>query len=178
LITSIRSLPRSQLSPEEKEIRNLRDVHNQMISRCTKPSHKKYPNYGGRGIKVCDRWTGKGGFQRFAEDMGSRPPGTQIDRIDNNGDYSPLNCRWATRTQQQSNTTRTRWVKMPDGRKRALPELARSFGIPRKLLQKRLDRGWEITKALKHGTETLSKTEAVDPGGTGAIVQCDGSRDP
>lgn len=74
-----------------------------MISRCTNARHKSYGSYGGRGIKVCDRWQGANGFPNFFADMGEPLPDLSIDRIDNDGDYEPVNCRWATRSQQQRN---------------------------------------------------------------------------
>ena len=73
-----------------------------MRSRCGTPTNKDYKNYGARGIKVCDRW--KEDFLNFLEDMGKKPsPELSLDRIDNNGDYEPSNCRWATKSEQQLN---------------------------------------------------------------------------
>ena len=78
----------------------LYQVWRAMINRCRNPNNVGYPNYGGRGISVCERWHD---FQAFVDDMGPRPDGYSIDRIDNDGNYEPSNCRWATRSQQQFN---------------------------------------------------------------------------
>jgi mannose/cellobiose epimerase-like protein (N-acyl-D-glucosamine 2-epimerase family) len=76
-----------------------------MKERCYQSGNKDYKNYGGRGIKVCDRWRErKYGFWNFIADMGEKPVGTTLDRIDNNGNYEPSNCRWATQLQQKHNT--------------------------------------------------------------------------
>jgi len=75
-----------------------------MKERCNFPNQKDYHNYGGRGIKVCKRWSVRSGFWNFIQDMGERPDGFTLDRIDNNLGYSPKNCRWASLTQQRHNT--------------------------------------------------------------------------
>lgn len=72
-----------------------------MIDRCTNPKNDAWHNYGGRGIVVCQRWLDS--FENFLADMGVRPPGTSIDRIDNSGHYEPGNCRWATVAEQRHN---------------------------------------------------------------------------
>jgi hypothetical protein len=88
----------------------LYELYRSMITRCTNSKCNGYKNYGGRGITVCDNWLGENGFSNFCKDMGERPKGTTLDRIDNNKGYSKENCRWATWHQQNANTSRNNEV--------------------------------------------------------------------
>jgi hypothetical protein len=78
-----------------------------MLQRCLNSNYHGYKYYGGRGITVCERW--KNSFQNFLEDMGEKPKGLSLDRINNNGNYEPNNCKWATHSEQMSN--RRKWTK-------------------------------------------------------------------
>ena len=90
-------------SNKDWNINNLYSCWYDMKKRCINKKAQNYKYYGGRGISVCERWLGKDGFKNFANDMGKRPEGTSIDRINNNGNYEPQNCRWATIKEQHKN---------------------------------------------------------------------------
>lgn len=116
-----------------------------MKSRCLCPSHRAFKNYGGRGIKVCDRWLT---FSNFQTDMGVRPEGGMLDRRDNNGDYEPSNCRWATRSEQNSNRRNCIYVEV-SGETVTLKEACRRLGLAYRPVHKRITaRGWDIGRAL------------------------------
>lgn len=116
-----------------------------MIGRCRNHRRLDYPRYGGRGIRVCDRWMS---FELFLKDMGSRPSSDHsLDRIDNAGDYEPNNCRWATRFEQQNNCRSNRIIKH-DGKEQTLAQWSRVTGIGSTTLRSRLNRGWPVSKAL------------------------------
>lgn len=126
-------------------------------ARCYRKSHSDYPRYGGRGIKVCDRW--KNSFQEFYNDMGERPEGASIDRIDVDGNYSPENCQWATQTQQMRNTRRSR-VVIIDGTSKTVAELSETSGIPADTIYKRINAGWvgrEIISKENHAARPPAK---------------------
>ena len=108
-----------------------------MKSRCSNPKLKNYFRYGGRGICVCARWQR---FDEFLEDMGVRPDGMTLERIDNEGPYSPDNCRWATRTEQANNTRRNRFVTAM-GKTQTVSGWAHELGVSRFLIRDRLDAG-------------------------------------
>lgn len=109
-----------------------------MKARCNNVNNHKFKNYGARGIKVCDRWLNS--FSSFIEDMGMKPtPKHSIERIDNNKGYSPENCKWATNSEQQNNTTRTFKINV-NGEVMGATALARKLGINRKKITRRFDK--------------------------------------
>lgn len=110
----------------------------QMRQRCGNPKHPKYYMYGERGIKVCARWRV---FENFLADMGERPKGKTLDRIDFNGDYKKENCRWATARQQARNTRHVIPI-MFRGKMSYRAEIARELGIEDTTLKYRIKRGW------------------------------------
>jgi hypothetical protein len=88
---------RLSYTPEYQALHNIKD-------RCYNPKNKRYKHYGGRGIKVCKRWLGKDGYVNFVKDLGKRPSAKHsIDRINNDGNYTPANCRWSNIFQQNAN---------------------------------------------------------------------------
>lgn len=122
-----------------------------MKQRCLNPKTKHYDRYGGRGITVCERWLE---FGNFLEDMGSPQESQTIDRIDNNGNYEPGNCRWATRKEQSRNNSRNRVLTF-SGQSLPLICWAEQIGIPIQVLRSRLNRGWSTEKTLT--TKRLSR---------------------
>ena len=117
-----------------------------MISRVANPNIRQWADYGGRGITVCDRWRE---FENFAKDMGSTfSPELQLDRIDNDGPYSPENCRWATRTEQARNKRNNRRIEV-NGVTLTLVEWSERLGIDQDNISNRLRRGWKVERALE-----------------------------
>lgn len=96
-----------------------------MRQRCNNPRVKDYKYYGGRGIKVCARWNS---YEVFLADMGRKPKGRSLDRINNEGNYEPGNCRWATKLQQVANTRVARWIEY-NGKRKVLSQWARDLGV-------------------------------------------------
>lgn len=110
-----------------------------MKQRCLNPNNDAYPNYGARGITVCERWLD---FANFLEDMGERPDGLTIDRIDPEGGYEPGNCRWATMKEQCNNWRRGhQFMVVYKGAEYTLQELADKLGLDRYTLRTRILRG-------------------------------------
>lgn len=126
-------------------------IYHSMLDRCHKVTYKQYPDYGGRGIEVCERWRAAKcvGLFAFIADMGERPADYQVERIDNNGPYSPENCRWATRTEQGLNKRNNRIITAW-GETKVLSEWARDprCVAHRRVVTSRLVKGWEPEVAM------------------------------
>ena len=117
-----------------------------MKQRCMNPNSHIWKYYGGRGIKVCARWLGRVGFDNFVDDMGPKPtPQHTLDRVDNDGDYAPGNCRWASMKEQALNRRATGPKNDPN----SLRSKSRSAGLPYHVVYCRVKRfGWPEPDAL------------------------------
>ncbi len=122
-----------------------RAVWKSMKQRCTNPNSKDYAYYGGRGIEVCARWLES--FDNFVADMGIRPTGTMLDRIDNDGNYTGDNCRWTTRREQMLNKRSNR-ILVINGISKPMKLWSEQTGLDYNLIQTRIARGWEHKKAV------------------------------
>jgi hypothetical protein len=116
-----------------------------MISRCENPNESGYHNYGGRGIRVCESW--RTDFSAFFSDMGAKPPGKSLDRIDNNGNYEPSNCRWATRKEQNRNRRNNVFITH-NGETQCMEEWAQRLRVSPRAIAKRLERGVPVDQVL------------------------------
>lgn len=122
-----------------------------MMQRCCNPHSMHAINYSARGIRVCDQWRQ---FENFLADMGERPDGTTLHRIDNDGNYEPGNCKWASRLQQSRNRRNSRIITHL-GVSGCLPELIEHFDIlvNKDTIRRRLRRGWKTDIALSEPPE-------------------------
>ena len=127
-----------------------------MRHRCMRPAHPEYPRYGGRGISVCERWAD---FETFLTDMGEKPNGLSIDRINNDGNYEPSNCRWSTQHEQNENRRDTRKL-FYQGRTLTICEWSKVTGIRRMTLYFRVYRGWSVERLLTQRVQLRGKTKA------------------
>lgn len=115
-----------------------------MIRRCEDPRHPSFPDYGAKGITVCEQWHD---IKTFAADMGLPADNLTIDRIDNAVGYQPGNCRWATRRQQQENRRCTRWIFI-NGARITIAEASRRFGVKYSTITRRIKSGWAHDRAV------------------------------
>lgn len=126
-----------------------------MKDRCNNLNNANYIYYGGRNIQVCKRWLDS--FSNFLEDMGERPTNQHsLDRIDNNGSYTPENCRWATAKEQANNTRNNRYISF-DGETKTLSQWADSQNIQKQTISSRIKNGWSLEKALTTPAKKVTK---------------------
>ena len=142
--------------PSESFVINIREnylreyySYNSMMIRCYYEKHAQYKDYGGRGIKVCERWLERpGGIKNFIHDMGKRPDGYSLDRIDVNGDYCPENCRWVSKKEQANNRRNSCKITYA-GEERTISEWAEKKCLSASVLYNRIMKSkWKIDKAL------------------------------
>lgn len=148
-----------------------------MRSRCHNPNDFAYKHYGLRGIRVCDRWKK---FLNFVSDMGDRPtPKHQINRIDNDGNYCPENCEWATQKQQANNTRRNRLITVR-GETKTVAQWSELTGMPQSTIWRRLHSRWSdedtiLLSKRQGGKRKLTWQQAQqvrnDPRGAGTIAR-------
>jgi hypothetical protein len=141
--------------------RKLQKVHDTytvrvgMLERCYNEKNKAFKNYGGRGIYVCNEW--KDSYENFLQDMGERPKNTTLDRIDNEGNYTKDNCRWAT-IKEQANNRRTNLVYTLEGIQKTLKEWCEEYNISYKMVWKRVKAGRPLLEALTTMSKQSTKT--------------------
>lgn len=126
-----------------------------MRDRCLNPNDSNFSEYGGRGLKICDRWLAS--FENFYDDMGERPAELTIERRDNELGYSPENCYWGTRKQQQRNRRNNRLVTY-NGMTMCVTAWDEHLGFPLNTVGQRLTRGWSVEKAITTPSKSVSST--------------------
>lgn len=123
-------------------------VYRNMLRRCFSSRERYIKSYRERGISVCERWLGKMGFTNFLNDVGFRPSKLHsLDRINNDGNYEPSNCRWTT-SQQQARNRSSNTVLESNGKKKLLIEWAKELGVRESTILRRIERGWTIDRAV------------------------------
>ena len=138
---------RAKISTHGMSGSDIFDVWNGMIQRCYNPKNPSFKSYGARGIKVCDSW--RASIHQFDADVGPRPtPRHTVDRINNDGNYEPANCHWATITEQANNRRTNRRVSV-GGENMTLAQASRKMQVNHSTVRARLRRGWTIERALQ-----------------------------
>jgi hypothetical protein len=134
-----------------------------MLARCLRPQHPKFHNHGGRGITICSQWIES--FEQFLADMGEQPPGLTLERIDNDGNYEPTNCRWATYLEQNRNHRRNHRLTVGN-ETLVLEDWAKRLGTAPSTITGRMQRGWAVEEAatLPLGQTHLARRRAEQAG--------------
>lgn len=130
--------------PHGMALTSIHSVWATMLARCSNPNNEAFIYYGARGISVCERWKS---FKLFYEDMGEKPEGHQIDRIDVNGNYEKSNCRWVLPIENSNNKRNNRRMIL-NGKTQTMAQWSRELGIKVTTIGERLKRGWTDEKAL------------------------------
>lgn len=177
-------MPENNLTiPTPEELQQLHNLWKSMKNRCENPENIGYKNYGGRGIVVCEEWQI---FENFVRDVHPRTsPRHSLDRVDNNGPYSPDNTRWATHTQQVRNTRRNRMVE-ENGQLISRMDWYEQKGITERFQRVRIENGWSVKEAVdtpkhrkrkdskkpskKKPTLVVSKTAEIKDGDLVAVI--------
>lgn len=154
-----KEVARSKKTKHGLSSHKLYSIRKEMISRTTNPKNKRYEKYGGRGIKVCDEWLDKESglinFYNWSMKNGYKE-GLSIDRINNDGDYKPSNCRWTTNDTQANNKTTSKYVTY-NGKTQTIKEWSDELGYSRSLIADRLRLGWDVEKTLTTPPRKISK---------------------
>lgn len=128
-----------------------------MHQRCSNQKSPRFAGWGGRGISVCERWQT---FENFIADMGPKPsPALTLERIDNDGNYEPGNCEWATRKKQQRNMSRNHVLTF-NGESHALATWADRIGMPVKTLESRIKRHWTVERAFTQPVQAMTRSRS------------------
>jgi hypothetical protein len=131
-------------SPSEGGVSRTYSTWAGMVQRCTDSNQRAWKNYGGRGIRVCERWLK---FENFLADMGEKPEGRTLERTENDGNYEPGNCVWATPGEQSRNRRANRMFELK-GRQVTLTDASAELGLDRHTIPRRLKRAWPLDRAL------------------------------
>lgn len=136
-----------------------------MLDRCTNTNNPLFHRYGGRGIAICERWLGVDGPANFYADMGQKPSANHsIERVDNDGNYEPSNCVWATRAEQMQTRSTTRLIEF-GGKAMSIAAWERHLGFGLGVVRDRLNRGWPVDEALTRLPSKKRRSGSQSSGG-------------
>lgn len=158
---TIAEIGRSSRKHGDSQNSRLYTIWSGIIQRCQYPKHVEFYRYGGRGISVCDEWRDYSNFKNWAIETGYNDNDKlSIDRVDNDGDYSPDNCKWSTVIEQSNNRSSNVYLTY-NGETKTVSQWARDVGIKRDTLAARINRGWDIGKALYTPVDGTKRRKAT-----------------